>query len=96
MENRKRIRAGVQVIHRHRIGRRAFRRVSELVFVQGEPRLVLGWIDLAGVRAPIYLKLDRRRLRRAGTLKNRYYYDEVTSDPRFEDMQPLPDGEKRA
>ena len=96
MENRKRIRAGSQVVHRHRIGRRTFRRVSELVFVQGEPKLVLGWINLAGLRTPIYLPLDPAKLRRARALKQAYYYDDLTVDPRFEDMRPLPGSQLRA
>jgi len=90
VENRKRIRVGLQVVHRHRIGDRKFRRVSELVFLQGTPKLVLGWINLGGVRMPLYAQLHPAKLRKAHSLKNTYYYDEVTTDPRYEDMRPLP------
>jgi hypothetical protein len=96
MENRKHIRVGFQVVHRHRIGGRKFRRVSELVFLHGTPKLVLGWINLAGVRMPIYIELDPAKLRKARAMKNTYYYDEVTADPRFEDMRPLPGSRPRA
>ena len=90
MENRKRIRGGTQVIHFHRIGSRRFKRVSELVFVEGRPKAVLGWIDLAGLRTPIFLALDAGKLRRARSIPHVWYYDETTSDPRFDDMLPLP------
>jgi hypothetical protein len=61
------------------------------VFLQGIPKLVLGWINFGGVRMPLYLEIDRTRLRKARALKNTYYYDEVTTDPRFENMRPLPE-----
>ena len=44
-----------KVIHRHRSGNSTFRRVSELVFVSGRPKAVLGRIDAGGVRTPIYI-----------------------------------------
>src|SRR4051812_32265131 len=96
MDNRKRIRVGLQVVHRHRIGDRNFRRVSELVFLHGIPKLVLGWINFGGVRMPLYVELDRTKLRKARSLKNTYYYDDVTTDPRFEDMRPLPEPRRPA
>ena len=93
MRNRSRLRLGLKVIHRHRAGDSTFRRVSELVFIRGRPRAVLGWIDAGGVRTPIYIcELDQAKLRRAAALKNTYYYDEVTVDPRYE--QTLPAGER--
>lgn len=90
VENRRHIRVGLRVVHRHRIGDRKFRRVSELVFLQGTPKLVLDWINLGGVRMPLYAQLDPAKLRKARSLKNTYYYDEVTTDPRYEDMHSLP------
>ena len=45
MQNRRKVRLGLKVIHRHRAGDAVFRRVSELVFVSGRPKAVLGWID---------------------------------------------------
>ena len=92
MHNRRKVRLGLQVIHRHRVGSVEFRRVSELVFVRGLPKAILGWIDVGGVRTPIYLcDLDPGKLRKAaaGNLaKNTYYYDAVTVDPRYENVAP--------
>ena len=85
MRNRSKGRLGLKVIHRHRAGDSTSRRVSELVFVRGQPKAVLGWIDAGGVRAPIYIcDLDPAKLRKAAAIKNTYYYDEITVDPRFE------------
>jgi hypothetical protein len=93
MRNRRKVRLGLKVIHRHRTGIATFRRVSELVFIRGKPKAVLGWIDAGGVRAPIYIaELDPAKLRKAAAIKNTYYYDEVTVDPRYE--QTLPAGHR--
>jgi hypothetical protein len=95
MQNRSRDRLGLKVIHRHRAGDSTFRRVSELVFIRGRPRAVLGWIDAGGVRTPIYIcELNPAKLHKAAALKNTYYYDEVTVDPRYE--QTLPASEAAA
>ena len=97
MRNRSRVRLGLKVIHRHRAGDSTFRRVSELVFIRGRPRAVLGWIDAGGVRTPIYIcELDPTKLRRAAALKNAYYYDEVTVDPRYEQTLPAGEGPRTA
>ena len=48
-------RTKLKVIHRHRIGAQSFRRVSELVFVRGKPRAMLEWLNLGGVRSPLYI-----------------------------------------
>ena len=92
MHNRRKVRLGLRVIHRHRVGSVEFRRVSELVFVQGRPKAILGWIDVGGVRTPIFLcDLDPAKLRKAavGNLaKDTYYYDALTVDPRFEELGP--------
>ena len=94
MQNRSKGRLGLKVIHRHRTGGWTFRRVSELVFIRGRPRAVLGWIDAGGVRTPIYIaELNPAKLRKAAALKNTYYYDEVTVDPRLEPASPA-SGEK--
>jgi hypothetical protein len=85
MQNRSKVHLGLKVIHRHRAGQSIFRRVSELVFVGGRPKAVLGWIDAGGVRTPIYIcELDPAKLRKAAATKNTYYYDEITVDPRYE------------
>jgi hypothetical protein len=87
MDVRRRIRAGPRVIHRHRVGRRVFRRVSELVFVRGQPKALLGWVDLGGVRTPLYIcDLDRAKLHRAKGMRGLYYYDDTTVDPRFDEL----------
>ena len=82
MASRGLVRVAQKVIHRHQIGRRQFRRVSELVFIGQQPKAILRWIDMAGVRAPIYADLDRaklRRIRKAGTPT--FQYDGTTADP---------------
>jgi len=89
MQNRSRGRLGLKVIHRHRAGDSTFRRVSELVFVRGQPKAVLGWIDAGGVRTPIYISdLDPAKLKKAAAMEGTYYYDAVTVDPRFEPALP--------
>jgi hypothetical protein len=94
-ERRKSQRFALKVIHRHRVGTRTFRRVSELVFIAGRPMAVLDWINNGGMRTPIYIcDLDPAKLRRwpAGSKRHHryYFYDDVTVDPRFADMMPLP------
>lgn len=79
-------RTPLKVIHRHRMGDRTFRRVSELVFVNGRPRAMLEWVDLGGVRSPLYItELDPAKLRRSTHARSTYYYDGITVDPRYED-----------
>ena len=78
-------RTPLKVIHRHRMGERTFRRVSELVFVNGQPRAMLEWVNLGGVRSPLYIaELDPKKLRRSTHARNTYYYDGETIDPRYE------------
>lgn len=90
MERRK-VRVGMKVIHRHRVGDRVFKRVSELVYVEGRPRALLHWINSAGVRTPLYIcELDPKKLRPADGVPNTFYYDEMTVDPRFEPVAPSP------
>jgi hypothetical protein len=89
MNERRKSRLGLKVIHRHRVGDKVLRRVSELVMIDGQPKALLGWINLGDVRTPIYLcDLDQAKLRRSATSPNTYYYDEVTVDPRFEAIDP--------
>ena len=97
MQNRRRVRFGLKVIHRHRSGDTTFRRVSELVFVGGRPKAVLGWIDAGGVRTPIYIcELNPAKLTKAAATKDTYYYDEVTVDPRYEQTLPAGEGPRTA
>jgi hypothetical protein len=74
-----------KVVHNHRIGSRVILRVSELVFVNGRPRAILEWLDLGGVRAPIYVEgLDPSKLRALRRQRHTYYYEGTTTDPRFD------------
>ena len=92
MHNRRKARLGLRVIHRHRVGSFEFRRVSELVYIDGRPKAILGWIDVGGVRTPIHLcELDPAKLRKAVTGNQTFYYDAVTVDPRYEQMSPAQD-----
>ena len=91
VNDRRKSRLGLKVIHRHRVGDKVFRRVSELVMIDGQPKALLGWINLGDVRTPIYLcDLDQDKLRRSLTSSNTFYYDEITVDPRFEALGPGP------
>jgi hypothetical protein len=74
------------------MGSRRFRRVSELVFIpNGKPRVVLEWVDLGGIRSPLYIaELDPEKLRRAKRQRNTYYYDGETVDPRYLDAAVSP------
>ena len=82
MATRQLARVPQKVIHRHRVGSRAFRRVSELVFIRREPRAILRWINIAGVRTPIYVDLDPKKLRRVHAAHGvTYQYDGTTVDP---------------
>jgi len=66
------------------------RRVSELVFLHGEAKAVLEWIDSAGVRTPIYIDMDRAKLRMTRGIRTLYYYDGTTDDPRFVQIDAVP------
>lgn len=82
MASRRLSRVPQKVTHRHQIGSRVFRRVSELVFLRGKPKVILRWIDLAGVRTPIYADLDPVRLNRTPSAHGvMYKYDGTTVDP---------------
>jgi len=84
-------RTHLKVLHRHRIGDRTFRRVSELVFVRGQPRAMLEWVDLGGVRSPLYVtELDPAKLWRSPDSRDTYFYDGETVDPRYVDADASP------
>ena len=85
MRQRSKVRLGQKVIHRHRVGSFQFRRVSELAVIRGVPKAILGWLDIGGVRTPIYLcDLDPRKLRQSATSRDTWYYDDTTVDPRYD------------
>jgi hypothetical protein len=89
MHDRRTARIGLKVIHRHRAGDITYRRVSELMFVEGRPQAVLGWINAGGVRTPISIcKLDPKKLKKAAATPKTYYYEGVTVDPRYEPALP--------
>lgn len=92
MHNRRKVRVGLKVVHRHRVGSYEFRRVSELVYVRGRPKAILGWIDVGGLRTPIYIcDLDPEKLHKAAAAPKTFYYDGVTVDPRYEDLATVTD-----
>jgi len=77
-------RPGLKVKHRHRVGGVVVERVSELVYVKGRPVALLDWIDLGGIRTPLYVcELDTRKLHAASGQRGVYEYDDLTVDPRF-------------
>jgi hypothetical protein len=107
MTERRTARVRHKVVHRHQTGPVAFKRVSELVVLYGQPKAILRWIDIAGVRTPICVDLDPQRLRgtRAGA-STTFYYDGTTVDPSYQPArprrgrrrlpnQPLPGGRRR-
>ena len=79
------LRPGLKVKHSHRVGSAVGERVSELVYVKGRPVALLDWIDLGGIRTPLYMcELDPKQLRLV-TAGGLFQYDGVTADPRFAD-----------
>lgn len=77
-------RVGLRVAHRHRIGATLSERVSELVYIRGHPVALLEWIDLGGVRTPLFIcDLDPAQLRADLEDRGLFRYDGVTIDPRF-------------
>ena len=90
--NRRKIRSGLKVWHRHRVGKSEIRTLSELIIVNDHPRAILGWIDVGGVRTPAYqCELDPKRLHKAAANPGIYYYDGVTVDPRYQDVRLVTD-----
>jgi hypothetical protein len=59
-----------------------FRRVSELVYIRGRPKAILRWIDIAGVRTPIYAELDPAKLSQPRTPRGAAArYEGTTTEP---------------
>ncbi len=89
MDERRKSRLGLQVIHRHRVADQVFHRRSELVLIEGQPKAILNWINLGDVRTPIYLcELDPSKLHPAAGEPNTFFYDGTTVDPRVEALGP--------
>ena len=79
--------ASVLVIHRHRIGKHQFARVSELVYVGERAIAVLSWLHDGEQTIPgVCVELEKNRLRR-GAVRRVFVYDGVTHDPRFQPVQ---------
>jgi len=75
--------AAIRVIHRHRIGRMVFARVSELTYRDGQPLAVLTWIQFGEILAPcVCVQLDPAKLR-PGSERRVFSYDGITVDPRY-------------
>jgi len=54
------------------------------VFVKGQPMALLEWINLGGIRTPLYVcDLDPAKLREDAETRGAFHYDGLTSDPRF-------------
>jgi hypothetical protein len=84
---RRRPRAKLKVIHRHRVeGQEEGERESELVFTgHGAAVAILEWIDMGGIRTPVFTcPLDARKLHRES--EKTYSYEDVTQDPRDTDL----------
>ena len=79
-------RSRLKVIHLHRIGRRRFRRVSELVFVDRQPKAVLEWVNMGGDRSPLYLELEAHWLHEMHGAYHTWFYEGETIDPRFAEL----------
>jgi hypothetical protein len=95
MAERKLARVPLKVVHRHRVGGQVFRRVSELVYVRGQPKAILRWIDIAGVRTPIYADLDPAKMRRMRPRVRLTSYDGTTTDPSDLVIEPPTRGRRR-
>ena len=83
-DRRQQVRIGLRVFHRHRVGTAVSERVSELVYVRGRPVALLEWIDLGGVRTPLFVcDLNPAKLRPDEHERAVFHYDDLTTDPRF-------------
>ena len=79
-------RPGLKVKHQHRVGAVIFERISELVYVKGRPVALLEWINIGGVRTPLFMcELEPSKLHAAAD-RGVFQYDAVTVDPRFTDV----------
>ena len=86
-DRRQDARPGLKVKHRHRVGGTVVERISELVYVRGRPVALLDWVDLGGIRTPLYVcELDAKKLRVIPGQRGLHEYDDVTADPRFPNM----------
>lgn len=83
-DRREHVRVGLRVVHRHRVGTAVSERVSELLYVKDRAIALLEWIDIGGVRTPLYVcDLDPTKLRPDKHERAVFHYDGLTIDPRF-------------
>ena len=83
-ERRQGTRSELRVVHRHRMGTAVSERVSELVYVDKRPVALLDWINLGGIRTPLYVcDLNPAKLRPDPKSRKVFHYDDITTDPRF-------------
>ena len=72
----------LRVLHLHLDGAAPVQRISELVFVRGQPNAVLRWSAEGGGRHPgATVPLDTARLRPSRRRRNLFRYDGVTAEP---------------
>jgi len=95
MADRRLARLPQKVVHRHQMGRHVFTRISELAFIRGRPKAILRWLDMGGVRAPLYADLDPAKLRRIRAHTRVAAYDGTTLDPSDVAPQPPVHGKRR-
>jgi hypothetical protein len=82
-------RASLRVVHRHRIGSAVSERVSDLVYINGHPFALLGWVDLDGIRTPLHVcELDPTKLRADADEPHLFHYDDLTAEVRFAPDRP--------
>lgn len=73
----------IRVVHRHRIGRHVFARVSELTYLGNRPMAVLSWLHHGEKITPgVCVELDPVKLRQGAT-RRLYRYEGITDDPRW-------------
>lgn len=85
-DRRRQPRTSTKVVHRHRVGSAVDSRVSELLYVKGRPVALLGWINLGGLRTPLWVcELDPLKLHPRADPPGLFDYAGVTTDPRFAD-----------
>lgn len=95
MAERRLARLPRKVVHRHQMGRHVFTCISELAFIRGQPKAILRWLDMAGVRTPIYADLDPAKLRRVRPRTRVAAYDGTTIDPSDVAPEPPVHGKRR-
>ena len=85
-DRRRQPRSSTKVVHRHRVGSAVNSCVSELMYVKGRPVALPEWVNLGGLRTPLYVcELDPSKLHPRADSPGLFDYAGVTTDPRFAD-----------